>query len=548
MTIRNRLLFSFSMIVIMLLIFGLYQNYEYSVLASSSANVSHIVNINEEAQIIKSAQVDYLLKNNRQFVSVIFDALLQMEENLQSISHDGIAHTNHVDLDQIKSTLNEYETVFNQFISNNDQYNAVKSKVNQNQTDLLSMVKTIADTPSLNQYLTSNDLFFDMLIITQADESNPNTHLDELNEIIKLGDRLLSEENAFTAQLLGQRIKTSANLHLEFDESLEVLLKQNIELGDQLSAKLQEIEVQTSDLFKSQQAETLKSMNQLRQTYLIIFSIILLLIMTLMYRLSKRITNSLTHLIKGTELIASGEYTVNLTNNGNDEFAEIANSINTMAQSLKIANFSIKTYSSQLENMVAAKTTELTRAKEELERVNRILGDEKERFATLAMTDALTGLNNRAFLIQVLTQKISEASRYLRPFSIMLLDIDFFKSVNDRFGHQVGDDVLKVISDVLTAESRASDVVSRYGGEEFMLIFTETDLNKALVIAERIRTRIQEKTFIQKDLKVTVSAGLIEYKGESFDQLLKSADDLLYQAKHLGRNRIETQFIEKKDL
>lgn len=543
MTIRNRLLFSFSMITIMLLIFGLYQNYEYSVLASSSTKVAHIVSINEEAQVIKSAQVDYLLKNNRHFVSVIFDALIQMDDNIQTITRDGKANKSHDDLQQIKSTLSEYETVFNQFISNNDQYNAIKSKVIQNQTDLLSMVKTIADTPNLNQYLASNDLFFDMLIITQADESDPSTHVDELNRIVRLGDRLLSEGNSFTAQLLGQRIKTSAKQHLEIDESLQVLLRQNIELADQLSQKLQEIEIQTSNLVQKQQAEALNSMNQLRQTYLIISSFILILIITLMYRLSKRITNSLTHLIKGTELIASGEYTVNLTNNGSDEFAEIANSINTMAQSLKIANFSIRTYSTQLENMVAAKTSELTKAKEELERVNQILGDEKERFATLAMTDVLTGLNNRAFLIQVLTQKISEASRYLRPFSIMLLDIDFFKSVNDRFGHQVGDDVLKVISDVLTAESRASDVVSRYGGEEFMLIFTETDLENALIIAERIRMRIEQKTFIQNDLKVTVSAGLIEYKGESFDQLLKSADDLLYQAKHLGRNRIETSLI-----
>lgn len=438
MTIRNRLVVLFSLMVVLFLLFFLGQRYAYTLLTNLNTNATYLNAINEKTLQVADIQRNFLIDYDQPNASKLLDALMFMEETLHKITVQNSDSQDIKDIAQLKSLLSEYKTLFK-----------LSNPINNFETEL---------------YL-----------------------------------------------------------------------------------KLNELSSHTSTLLKNQRLKTLNYLTTLRHYFVIVFSFLFLLIAILFYRLSQRISKSLTNLMSETESIASGDYSRHLSVHGNDEFSQLSNSINSMSQALKVADFSIKTYSSQLENMVEAKTYELTNAKIELEEVNKILNAEKEKFAKLAMTDILTGLNNRAYFIEVLGQKISESSRYLRPFSVMLLDIDFFKSVNDRFGHQVGDDVLKVLSDILVAESQPSDVVARYGGEEFMVIFSEIKLDQALVIADRIRITIQNKHFIQKGLQLTISAGLIEYDGESFDDLLKIVDDLLYQAKNLGRNRIETQLITSTD-
>ena len=159
----------------------------------------------------------------------------------------------------------------------------------------------------------------------------------------------------------------------------------------------------------------------------------------------------------------------------------------------------------------------------------------------LSLRDALTGLHNRRHFDEQCAQFFASAQRYQRPFSLMLGDIDHFKSVNDRFSHAIGDEVLRRIGQLLRGSMRASDLVARYGGEEFVVAFPETDLQRARDACEALRQRVEAYPWheVHPDLRVTISMGLSGGTHEtSFHGLLDAADALLYRAKREGRNQV----------
>ncbi|WP_447956963.1 GGDEF domain-containing protein [Vreelandella sp. EE7] len=160
---------------------------------------------------------------------------------------------------------------------------------------------------------------------------------------------------------------------------------------------------------------------------------------------------------------------------------------------------------------------------------------ELERLAT---TDTLTGLYNRARFDQLLKKEINRLNRYVRSFSLIMLDIDFFKTINDSHGHDVGDQVLAKLGRLLRNNLRKVDHCARWGGEEFMILAPETSLEQAVQLAEKIRCCIQKTRFPQVG-SVTVSLGVIEARlNESQKSVMKRADNALYQAKEQGRNRV----------
>ncbi|PKL35742.1 MAG: diguanylate cyclase response regulator [Spirochaetae bacterium HGW-Spirochaetae-1] len=167
----------------------------------------------------------------------------------------------------------------------------------------------------------------------------------------------------------------------------------------------------------------------------------------------------------------------------------------------------------------------------EIENKNKLLGE-------MAITDGLTGLYNHNYSYRRLEEEIHKRRRYKRRCSIAMMDVDWFKSVNDNFGHQTGDHVLKTIAAVMKGELRDVDILGRYGGEEFILIFPETGLDGAYIICERVRKRIEMLVFDTEDLKVTISGGVVENDEEDALQLVEKADRCLYQAKDQGRNII----------
>jgi diguanylate cyclase (GGDEF)-like protein len=165
-----------------------------------------------------------------------------------------------------------------------------------------------------------------------------------------------------------------------------------------------------------------------------------------------------------------------------------------------------------------------------------------KRLEEMATTDGLTGLLNKRALMEMATQKIKSSARFKKPLSVMICDIDHFKKVNDSYGHDVGDVVIKGMGDVLRRVKRDTDVVGRFGGEEFVVVCEETDSEGAALLAERIRSEVEAAKFHteQGTLAVTCSVGVATYPhvGRDWDSLFKAADAALYASKRGGRNRV----------
>jgi diguanylate cyclase (GGDEF)-like protein len=160
-----------------------------------------------------------------------------------------------------------------------------------------------------------------------------------------------------------------------------------------------------------------------------------------------------------------------------------------------------------------------------------------------AATDALTGHWNRRALDEVLKQQLERRASSGRPFSILMLDIDFFKSINDEFGHMVGDDVLRAFAQRLREFLRAGDFCARFGGEEFVVILPDTPLAKAMDIGERIRKGMAQAPLLTKPrVQATVSIGVAAMEQEqSIGELFAAADAAVYLAKNEGRNQVRSQ-------
>lgn len=178
------------------------------------------------------------------------------------------------------------------------------------------------------------------------------------------------------------------------------------------------------------------------------------------------------------------------------------------------------------------------------QRIHELEGLYKE-VKEVSIRDPLTGLFNRRYLSETLLSNYFHARRYKNPLTVLMSDLDHFKTVNDTFGHAVGDEVLKRFAQIILRNLRNSDIPARYGGEEFFLILTGTEMQNGLIVAERIRQSVQDADWsdLHPDLKMTVSIGLAQadFEGQPDDpvaQLIERADQKLYQAKKAGRNQV----------
>lgn len=173
-----------------------------------------------------------------------------------------------------------------------------------------------------------------------------------------------------------------------------------------------------------------------------------------------------------------------------------------------------------------------------VEERTRQLNDAVQEIRQLAVTDKLTGLNNRRMLDDLLVMEVERSRRYGNTFSVIMIDIDHFKQFNDAHGHAVGDDVLVEFASRVGAELRKSDMVGRWGGEEFLVICPETDVVQAGEVAEALRTAVAARPF-QEGRRLSASFGVAVYEaGDTPEILIVRADMALYAAKHQGRNRV----------
>jgi diguanylate cyclase (GGDEF)-like protein len=165
-----------------------------------------------------------------------------------------------------------------------------------------------------------------------------------------------------------------------------------------------------------------------------------------------------------------------------------------------------------------------------------------EEIYRMTIVDGLTGAHNKRYFLEFLEREIARCARYRRPLSLLMLDIDHFKAINDQHGHLTGDFVLRELSRRLLVRVRREELLARYGGEEFAAVLPETDLNGGRIFAEQVRRLVADAPFEYEGdhFNVTISVGLTTVEGEDIDPatFIKRADDNLYRAKRDGRNRV----------
>ena len=227
---------------------------------------------------------------------------------------------------------------------------------------------------------------------------------------------------------------------------------------------------------------------------------------------SKRLTDLTTELDQSTE-----EY---------PDVAAILESVVGVAKTMRAEN-------QALEAKLAESADEVTKLQHSVEKIQ-----------AEAIKDPLTGLANRREFDKKLSAKIQSIENSEEPFSIVLADIDFFKNFNDKWGHQTGDQVLRLVAEVMNANVKGQDLLARYGGEEFAIILPETSLQNATMLANRIRSAVESRRLKKRrsneDLGViTMSMGVaVSQRGDSAETIIERADLCLYAAKEAGRNRV----------
>jgi diguanylate cyclase (GGDEF)-like protein len=253
----------------------------------------------------------------------------------------------------------------------------------------------------------------------------------------------------------------------------------------------------------------------------------------------KALQANLRHLTWQTKMIASGDFSQRVAFMG-----EFSQSFNAMVAKLD-----------QTLKELVRKESELTSANEELTRevavrkqTEEALRSSQDALRLLATTDPLTGLYNRRQFDDLAVVELAKSLRYTRPMSVMMIDIDYFKRVNDNFGHSIGDLVLKAIAAIIKDTLRDADILGRYGGEEFVAILPETCEQTACVAAERLRQKIEQTSIDAPagSIRLTVSIGVSDcfrsVEADSIEHTLAEsiarADNALYQSKNSGRNRV----------
>ncbi|PYQ61483.1 MAG: diguanylate cyclase response regulator [Acidobacteria bacterium] len=186
------------------------------------------------------------------------------------------------------------------------------------------------------------------------------------------------------------------------------------------------------------------------------------------------------------------------------------------------------------------------RAAKRIVDLQKELMETNKRLERLSITDGLTNLYNHRYFQDEFARAFEESARYGRPLSLAMADIDFFKKINDNYGHAVGDEVLKAVSRMFQESSRSTDLVARYGGEEFAIMMPETDLRAAIVFAEKLRALIESTQIPTQGgpLQVNVSVGVAAVPHpniHSAKELIIAADNALYRAKEAGRNQVQAE-------
>ncbi len=266
-------------------------------------------------------------------------------------------------------------------------------------------------------------------------------------------------------------------------------------------------------------AEVFEAWLELLEVFLLLVAGLTLLVGVVAYWMGRSIVTPLNSLIAAADGIARGDLTVQLRGTFAGEIGHLMRVFNMMTERLR-------------------------RSHAEVRAANQALEEQNLLLETIADTDSLTGLYNRKKLDEILVDQFARLRRNHRPFAVLMLDLDNFKAINDNHGHVVGDEVLAQVAAILRQSVRTIDFVARYGGEEFVIVLVESAVDSALDIAERIRSDVENSSYGTSNTRISVTVSLgVTHSRESDDgpeQVLARADHALYEAKHAGRNQVQS--------
>lgn len=263
-------------------------------------------------------------------------------------------------------------------------------------------------------------------------------------------------------------------------------------------------------------AEVYSAWVELRDMFLALVGALVIVVAAVAFQMGRSIVGPLQRLIGAADRIAGGDLEVRLAATRNDELGHLTRVFNQMADRLRHSH------------------AEIMAANQAMQQQNQVL-------ETLSITDSLTGLYNRSKLDAILSDELARFKRTQREFTLLMMDIDYFKTLNDTYGHLTGDEILAAVARILVQSIRSIDYAARYGGDEFIIILVETSTDQALKTAERVRSQVENMRYSANDLiiAVTVSIGVVQCQSDDMTptEVFARADSALYEAKHAGRNR-----------
>ena len=324
---------------------------------------------------------------------------------------------------------------------------------------------------------------------------------------------VLATSAALTPEVLASRLPDAALARLAAREHAAVVFRNPAEV-DVIGTLDRVPQLAWSVIAEVPEAAAFQEVTRFR-TFAFIVAVLLLSIVSWMaFRLGLIVVRPLERLAAGANVVAAGDLEVDLPTTG--EAGEV------------------DALTAVFNNMVRR----LRAGRQQLGSLNETLRHKAEELERLAVTDGLTGLVNHRAMQQRLQDEAVRAKRSERPFSVIMADVDLFKTYNDEFGHPAGDEVLKQVARILKDCTRTVDCVARYGGEEFAALLPETAAEGAMAVAERMRERVAAATFVGRE--VTLSVGVAEFPADadSGPKIIAVADKALYEAKRTGRNRV----------
>ena len=285
-------------------------------------------------------------------------------------------------------------------------------------------------------------------------------------------------------------------------------------------------ELSVTVLAERDRAEVYGAWIELRNIFLGLVAALVLVVTAVAFQMGRSIVVPLRRLIRAADRIAAGDLEVRLSATRRDELGHLTQVFNQMTDRLRRNH------------------AEIMAANEAMQQQNQVL-------KTLSITDSLTGLYNRSKLDSILTDQLARFNRNHRPFTLLMLDIDHFKTLNDTYGHVAGDEILTAVARILLQSIRSIDYAARYGGDEFIIILTETSAELGWKTAERVRTQVEalHPTVKGSAISLTVSIGIVESQPEDImpTEVFARADHALYEAKRAGRNRAYCPLLAKTE-